>query len=205
MSLWSSTLESYLSQVSADTPVPSCGATASVCANLGLGLLLMALRNAARKYPAAERQELIGAAEGLAPILMAHADNDVRTFQAYIDELSSGSGEHTEQGRLDITLGSLAAARSCYQGLILAEQALPWVLPHMRSDVISAAMIMHASLEALLLNVDSNCSHAGNLDTSADLVQTRVHLQREADAVLRGLRRDHQAQMHGEPVSGKKK
>ena len=185
MSLWSSTLESWLEQISADTPVPSCGATVSVCANMGLGLLLMALRNAQRKQPAAPRQELIVSCEQLTAVLAAHADNDVRTFQAYIDELSEKAGVHTQERILEITLASLAAARSCYEGLCLAERAMPWVVTHMRSDVVSAALIMHASLCALLLNVDADCAQLEQEQHVPDPTAARSLLQREGENVLR--------------------
>ncbi|MCI8211393.1 hypothetical protein AUC61_17840 [Pseudomonas sp. S25] len=188
MSLWSTTLESWLEQVSADTPVPSCGATVSVCANLGLGLLLMALRNAQRKHPAPERMELIGSCERLTALLAAHADNDMRTFQAYIDELSEKGGVHTQELTLGITLASLAAARSCHEGLCLAEQALPWVMKHMRSDVTSAALIVHASLCALLLNVDADRAGLEQHDDVPDPIATRLLLQQEADQALRRIK-----------------
>lgn len=185
MSLLSSTLGSLLEQVCADTPVPSCGATASICANLGLGLLLMALRNAERKEPAAQRRDLIASCEQLTAVLAAHADNDVRTFQAYIDELSENGGVHTQKRSLEITLASLAAARSCYEGLCLAQRAVPWVVAYMRNDVVSASLIMHASLSALLLNVDADCARLAPTEGLPDPAQTRISLQREAEDVLR--------------------
>lgn len=189
MSLWTSTLESYLDQVAADTPVPSSGATTAVCANLGLGLLLMALHNTARKEPGSDIQRLIKTVEELKEVLKAHADNDVRTFRAYIDETPERGG-HTKQRALDITLGSLAAARSCYEGLCLAERAMGLVHTHVRTDVISAALIMHASLCAMLLNVDSDCSQVESLGDSPVSKATRSALQSEADMTLQRLRRN---------------
>lgn len=188
MSVWSLTLESFRNQVSAHSPVPSCGATACVCASFGLALILLAMRNTAAKKPNAALAALIESAEALTPVLSAHADNDVRTFDAYIDETSHGGATHSEQRTLDITLGALAAARSAFECLLLAEQALEHVAPHLRGDVVAGALIAHASLSALLLNVDADASHLESEGIASTIWPSRKALQDEADTALERIR-----------------
>ena len=188
MSVWSITLEAFRNQVSANTPVPSCGAAACVCANFGLALIIMAVRNTAAKKRSAAVDVLIESAEALEPVLSAQADNDVRTFDAYIDETAHGVATHSEQRTLDITLGALAAARSGFKCLMLAEQALEHVAPHLRGDVVAGALIVHASLSALLLNVDSDASHLESEGITSTIWPSRKALQEEADSALQRIR-----------------
>ncbi|MBA1200355.1 hypothetical protein G7009_00860 [Pseudomonas capeferrum] len=189
MSVWSSTLEAFRNQVAAIAPVPSGGATACVCASLGLALLLMALRNANEKEPLAEREKTIIEIEGLAPVLAEQADNDVRTFEAYVNEVSGDSNGHSSKTIMDVTLAAITGARSCCTGLEMAERGLSQVLPYMRSDVVAAALIMHASLCALLINAKQDAEQLDSPQDQAELGQVIAQLQTQADQLLKRIGR----------------
>lgn len=184
MSIWSSSLESFRDKIAADTSVPSCGATSCVCASFGLALLLMALRKSAACNLEDERKKTIYEVEQLMDVMKAHADNDVRTFSAFIKEPVVDSQGHSQQRILEITLGALAAARCCLQGIELAETGLPCVKPFLHCDVVAAVLTMHASLSAILLNVDSDVEQLEPSARRTDLVHSRSDLQRKADEAL---------------------
>lgn len=184
MSIWSLSLESFRDGIAADPPVPSCGATACVCASFGLALLLMALRKSAGLDPNGEIRKLIFEAEQLMAAMKAHADNDVRTFRAYIEEPEAEANGHSHQLTLEVTLGALAAARCCVEGIELAELSLHGVKPVLQCDVIAAVFFLHASLSALLLNVDADANQLVPSDRKIQLMHDRRELQRLADEVV---------------------
>ncbi|MBD1553257.1 cyclodeaminase/cyclohydrolase family protein [Pseudomonas typographi] len=170
MSVWSCTLAAFRGQVAANVPVPSCGATACVCAALGLALLLMALRNAQHKAPDADRQHLIEAAERLLPAPPSHAATDGR------------------QNALNVTLGALAGACSCLEGLEPVEGSLPWVAAPLQSELVAAALILHAGLSAMLLNVAADAGELDAAQEALDPQQVASQLQTAADEGLRRIR-----------------
>lgn len=190
MSLWTSTLEAFRNQVAANVPVPSGGATACVCASLGLALLLMALRNTHEKEPSPERQATLAEIEALARVMAEHADNDVRTFQAYVSEVADGSSDHSLKATLEVALAAIAGARSCLAGLEMAERGMSQVLSYLRSDVIAAALIMHASLSALLINAKQDAGQLDEPGNRAELNRVIVQLQSRADQLLSTVRPD---------------
>ncbi|EJN34699.1 methenyl tetrahydrofolate cyclohydrolase [Pseudomonas sp. GM78] len=184
MSIWLTSLESFRNRIAADTPVPSCGATSCVCASFGLALLLMALRKSDTRHLEDQREKNIHEVEQLMDVMKAHADNDVRAFSAYIEEPLSDAQGHSQQRTLEVTLGALAAARGCLQGIELAQCGLPCVKPSLQCDVVAAVLILHASLSALLLNVDSDVDQIVPSARRAELAQDRRDLQQKADEAL---------------------
>jgi hypothetical protein len=84
----------------------------------------MAIHKSYDQEQADSEPDLSIRAEQLLNLMKAHADNDVRTFGAFIEEAAPGSSLHSRQHTLDITLGSLAAARSCFEGIALAHSAV---------------------------------------------------------------------------------
>lgn len=189
MSLWSVSLGEFREQVASNAPVPGCGAVTCVSAGLGLALVLKALRNAQGKKPDKARGAVIEEAERLSPVIAAHADADVRSFGAYIDELVCECEGPAEQRTLDVTLGSLAAARSCLAGMHLADEAKPLVSAFMRADIMAGALLLHASLMSLLVNVaidgKGECSSAGEGEDPYLAIQA---LQAAADKLMSRIR-----------------
>lgn len=189
MSLWSYTLDSFCEQIASPAPVPSGGATACVCASFALALLQMAIRKSCDQEHADSELDFAASVEELLVVMKAHADNDVRTFGAFIGKSPPGSPGHSRQEALDITLGSLAAARSCFEGILLAQAAAPSVKKTLQCDVVSSAWMMHASLSALLINVDADAANLPDSNQKQDAMRTRADLQSQADQALGHLRR----------------
>ncbi|VEF10821.1 methenyltetrahydrofolate cyclohydrolase [Pseudomonas fluorescens] len=189
MSVWSCTLDSFCEQVASPAPVPSCGATACVTAGLALALLQMAIRKSCDQELGNNALGIAAEVEQLLGVMKAHADNDMRTFGAFIENGATGSSRHSRQHALDITLGSLAAARSCYEGIALAQSAIAKVKKALHCDVVSSALMMYASLSALLINVDTDAANLTPSTHTEELTRTRAELQSQADELLARLRR----------------
>jgi formiminotetrahydrofolate cyclodeaminase len=189
MSVWSCTLNSFCDQVASSAPVPSCGATACVCASLALALLQMAIRKSYDQEKTDSELDLdIIKGQQLLNEMKAHADNDMRTFGAFIENAATESSRHSRQHALDITLGSLAAARSCHEGIVLAQSAFSNVKRALQCDVVSSALMMHASLSALLINVDMDAANLPASIQTIELMRARADLQSQADELLARLR-----------------
>jgi formiminotetrahydrofolate cyclodeaminase len=149
----------------------------------------MAIHKSYDQEQADSEPDLSIRAEQLLNLMKAHADNDVRTFGAFIEEAAPVSSLHSRQHTLDITLGSLAAARSCFEGIALAHSAVSSVKKALRCDVVSSAVMMHASLTALLINVDTDAANLARYSRTEELIRTRADLQSQADELLARLRR----------------
>jgi formiminotetrahydrofolate cyclodeaminase len=144
----------------------------------------MALRKSVACNLQDEQQKTLHEVEQLMPVMKAHADNDVRMFSAFIKEPQVDSQGHSQQRTLEVTLGALAAARCCLQGIELAQRGLPCVKPLLQCDVVAAVLIMHASLSALLLNVDSDNDQLVPSVRRTEVVNSRRDLQQKADEAL---------------------
>jgi formiminotetrahydrofolate cyclodeaminase len=144
----------------------------------------MALRKSDTHHLEDERNKTIHAVEQLMDVIQAHADNDVRAFSAYIEEPLAQAQGHSQQRTLDVTLGALAAARGCLQGIELAQRGLPCVKSTLQCDLVAAVLIMHASLSALLLNVDSDVDQIVPSARRTELAHDRCDLQQKADEAL---------------------
>ncbi|WP_159811730.1 cyclodeaminase/cyclohydrolase family protein [Pseudomonas sp. 18058] len=188
MSLWSCTLDSFCEQVASVAAVPSCGATACVTASLALALLQMAIRKSCDQEVGNTALGIAAEVERLLDVMKAHADNDMRTFGAFTENAAAGSSRPSRQYALDITLGSLAAARSCYEGIALAQSAISKVKRTLQCDVVSSALMMHASLSALLINVETDAANFTPSTHTEELTRTRAELQSQADELLARLR-----------------
>lgn len=188
MSIWSTTMEAFCEQVASSAPVPSCGAAACASAGFSLALLLMALRKSAGGEQDPELAGRIAETEALLAVIKAHADNDMKTFGAFIEDSASSNSGHDPQLSLDVTLGSLAAARSCLKGIELAAAAMPRVKKTLKCDVTSCALMLHGSLSALLINVDADAGNLSGSRQGARVMGDRAEIQRAADDLLASLR-----------------
>lgn len=113
--------------------------------------------------------------------MAAEADNDIRIFNAYMQEPAGG---HSRQRTLDITLGSLAAARCCLDGMQFADRALSFAKPHVRGDVLASALLLHAGLQALLLNVDADAGTSGLSGEHPHIASARLQIDQVAGGIL---------------------
>jgi formiminotetrahydrofolate cyclodeaminase len=126
--------------------------------------------------------------QALLEVVKAHADNDMKTFGAFIEDSAASASGHDPQLSLDVTLGSMAAARSCLQGIELAAAATPCVKKSLRCDVLSCALMLHACLSALLINVEADAGNLSCPDQAISVMRDRVRIQRAADKLLAVLR-----------------
>lgn len=189
-SLWSQSLTQFRDAVAEPSPTPSCGAAAVVSANLGLALVLMALRTSQAKQPRAERGALIPQVETLLHRLADYADADVLAFADYIDAL--GHDQTLEPNRQRAarrtSAVSLDAARCCDEALALAQQARPLTASTLGSDIEAGALLLHSGLSALLINLDVDLRELVDDDERRRLSEARQRLQDVADQRLAQIR-----------------
>jgi formiminotetrahydrofolate cyclodeaminase len=188
MSIWSDTMEAFCEQVASSAPVPSCGAAACASASFSLALLLMALRKSVGGEQDRRLTSLTAETQALLAVIKAHADNDMKTFAAFIENSTASASGHDPQLSLDVTLGSLAAARSCLQGIELAAAAMPCVKKSLKCDVTSCALMLHGSLSALLINVEADAGNLSCPEQARSVMGDRARIQSAADSLLAVLR-----------------
>lgn len=190
--LWQHGLISFREAV-AHEPMPGCGATAVVSADLGLALVLKGLHLSQRHEHDAVRATLIEAGEELKRRLAPLADEDVAAFEAFMAALTMSHEAPKEQSARKSAIQRAASeavdvplrtARLCQAALTLCERAKPYIEQQFTSDTVAGARLLHAALHAVLLNVEANL---GALGSDAERDQARLAhdtLQHDADASL---------------------
>jgi formiminotetrahydrofolate cyclodeaminase len=71
---------------------------------------------------------------------------------------------------------------------VLAQSAVSNVKRALQCDVVSSALMMHASLSALLINVDMDAANLPASSQTTELMRARADLQSQADELLARLR-----------------
>lgn len=153
--VWAWPLARFRDALAGLEPVPSCGATAAVCGDLGLALVAMALGKSHERQGTSQTRALLDDARRRLPQLAAHADQDMRAFGRFIRALphTSAQSPDRQQAVRRMTEGACQAAEDAQQALELAVAALPHVAAGLQCDVRAGGLILHASVQALLLNV----------------------------------------------------
>lgn len=154
-SVWAWPLAEFRDALAGQAPVPSCGATAAVCGNLGLALVTMALGKSQSRHPSPQLAGLLNQAQALMPRLGAHADADMRAFGRFIDDLPRTEPDDAQR-QADVTRmteGARRAAEDAQQALELAVAAAPLAAEGLRCDVLAGGQMIYASVQALLLNL----------------------------------------------------
>jgi len=170
--LWTATLDEFLSATASAAPTPGGGSVAAVASAMGLGLILMALNVTAKKkqYPQ-EISRLISGGEELLSSLKAHADKDVEIFQRYSGALKlpkSTAAEATsrsmalEAAAVVATEAPLAAAATALLGMRLALAASDDVVPSIISDVACGAYTIGGGIQGMLMTVRANIPNIHN-------------------------------------------
>ncbi len=188
--LWSQSLTRFRDAVAAPSPTPSCGAAAVVSANLGLALVLMALRTSQAKQPQAGGAALIAQGESLLHRLADYADADVLAFADYIEALKHDQSQAPNRQRAArrTSAVSLRAARCCARALALARQARPHTAGALTSDIEAGALLLHAGLSALLINLEVDLGELVDDSERQRLHAARRLVQHEADQSLAQIR-----------------
>jgi len=192
-SVWAWPLGRFRDALAGLEPVPSCGATAAVCGDLGLALVVMALGKSQAREPEAGRDALLTQARALLPVLAAHADGDMREFGRFIEDLPHTEPDDTQRQRDIAVLVNRAqrAAEDAQQALDLAVAALPQAVPSLRCDIRAGGLILHASVHALLLNLAEDLALLKDRHSAEHHEAQRAALEQRADAAARALRDDY--------------
>ncbi|WP_462381674.1 cyclodeaminase/cyclohydrolase family protein [Pseudomonas sp. Marseille-QA0892] len=188
-SLWQLSLSDFRDQVASKQPTPSCGAAAAVSASFGLALIQMAIRLGTH-VERGEAQELLRQSEPLQRQLMSSADEDARAFGGFIE---ADSEEARQQAARDSIAVPLATAHACRSALRLAEHAKPLVKQSVRPDVVAGALMLHAAMDAVLLNVEVNLALIPDQAERDDLAASRDRLRTEANQIWLSLQRTEPA------------
>jgi len=166
--LWTQSLQDFLSATASAQPTPGGGSVAGVTAACGLGLVVMALEISGKRKDVAQPAQinalLVESRQVMAQIAGA-ADADIAAFRAYMaalklpkdtDDQKRQRAESLQAAVIRATESPLQAARFMVAALHLATRALPLTHPHVLSDVGAGAGILEGALKAVLLNVDIN-------------------------------------------------
>lgn len=189
-SVWAWPLARFRDALAGLEPVPSCGATAAVCGDLGLALIVMALGKSQAREAHPGRQVLLVEARRLLPVLAAHADGDMRDFGRFIEDLPHTEPEDAQRQQ-DIAVlvkRTHQAAEDVHKALDLAVAALPLTATGLRCDIRAGGLMLHASVHALLLNLAEDAALLQDHGTAQHFEARRKALEQRADAAARTLR-----------------
>lgn len=188
-SVWTWPLGQFRDALAGHAPVPSCGATAAVCGTLGLALLTMALSKSQAREPHHDRAALLAQAQGLLPRLAAHADSDMRAFGRFIADLPRTEPEDAlrQADVARMTEGARQAAQDGLLALELAVAALPTTEAGLRCDVLAGGRLIHASVQALLLNVGEDLPLLSDQAAAKAFENARDAIAQRAEAALQAL------------------
>ncbi|WP_225774274.1 cyclodeaminase/cyclohydrolase family protein [Pseudomonas sp. Marseille-Q5115] len=189
-SVWAWPLARFRDALAGLEPVPSCGATAAVCGNLGLALIVMALGKSQAREAHPARETLLAEARALLPVLAAHADGDMRDFGRFIEDLPHTEPEDAQRQRDLAVLVNRThqAAQDAQRALELAVTALPLATPSLRCDVRAGGLMLHASVHALLLNLAEDAPLLQDPGRTDQYEAQRAAIGNRADIAARALR-----------------
>lgn len=184
--IWNMTLAQFRDAV-ARRALPGCGAAAASVGVTGLALLLRGLRLNREQSAAVPR--LIDSAEQLAQTLGAHADDDIRAFEAYMAAQDSPEAAVDRQVVERINQVPLAIAQVCLDGLVLARAAQVYIHGMPAGDISAGTRMLYTALGSVLISVDVNSEHIDDKDLRRELRQQRHQLLAAAHREMRAFER----------------
>jgi len=167
-SLWSWTLADFRDRTAAGSPTPGGGAVASVCATLGVGLMVLGLEVTLRgAAPEAvdSLSSLLRSSRELLDRQSAYADRDLVVFDEYMrartlpqgsDAEKTARRERLQRALVVATEVPLAAGRDIVSAIGLSRQVVEICKPHVFGDVAAGTDLLAGSLTAVLRSVDAN-------------------------------------------------
>ena len=196
-SLWELSTAQLRDQVASLKPTPGGGSVSIITATLGLALVHKGINVSLKKSASdpTRHQRLVGLSAKLTSLthtLSAFADADSAAFASY---MQAHSLPHTtdietaarkaamQAGLLSSTEIPLESAATMVQALAFAEEVIRLTDRHVISDVFAGAILLHASIKAVLLNVDENLSGIADMEKRELLKARRIEL--ESAAALR--------------------
>jgi formiminotetrahydrofolate cyclodeaminase len=190
-SLWNLTAEDIRSGVASISPTPGGGSVSVITAILGLALvhkgtsvsLKKSAANAARHESLVDlRMKLASTMESLSRF----ADEDASAFQSYVQARSipnTSEGESAarrtsmNEALLRATQIPIESAAEMARGLNLAETAMALADAHVLTDIFAGALLLHASIKAVLLNLDANLPGIEDEELRETMKQRRIELE----------------------------
>jgi methenyltetrahydrofolate cyclohydrolase len=169
-SLWTLTAAQLRDQVASTDPTPGGGSVSMITAALGAASIQKAVTVSLKKSAVdlVRHQSLLDLSyhvSALMASLSELADADSFAFQRYLRACAlprTTENEKTlrraarEKGLVRATEVPLEAAAEMARGLEFAETATSLVDFHVRSEVLAGGVLLRASIESVLLNVDAN-------------------------------------------------
>jgi len=193
-SLWSLTTAQLRDHASSVQPTPGGGSVSIITATLGLALVHKGVSVSLKRSASdpARHQKLVGLSRKLAALtdtLSAFADSDSSAFESYMqarllphatDLETTARDTAMQTGLLRSTEVPLESAAAMVQGLSLAEEVVELADGHVLSDILSGSLLLHASVNAVLLSVDANLDDIADAEQREKMRELRVDLECEA-------------------------
>ena len=194
-SIWNIKVEELLEQTASASPTPGGGSVAVVTGGLGLALVAMALEVRLRKMGQNQAlAKLLGQTRARLKNLRQFADQDIEAYQNFVSALSlpKNSDDQKEarsqalaNAALNATNVPLRSAREMLSGLEIASAAAGLVEGAIASDVAAGAILLAASLQAVLLNVDVNLSNLKDEVFKEKALAEKESLLAKAQAIIK--------------------
>jgi methenyltetrahydrofolate cyclohydrolase len=193
-SLWTLTAAQLIDRVASTDPTPGGGSVSIITAVLGAASIQKAVTVSLKKSAVdfARHQSLLDLSyrgSALLASLSELADADSLAFQRYLKGCALPRTTENEEalrrtaredGLVRATEVPLEAAAEMARGLEFAEAAASLVDIHVRSEVLAGRVLLQASIESVLLNVDANLPGISDETTRNALKLRRNELERVA-------------------------
>ena len=156
-SIWKSTLDEFRDQLASRDPVPAGVSVAAVSASLALSLLIKVVEITRRRRDfqgdPAKIEELLASARAESKKLLQYADEDVAVFAEYMASRRTPNEAAALRKAIEVPL---QAARAAASGLKLCADSAAITPTSIAPDLGTAALLLKASVRAILLSVESN-------------------------------------------------
>jgi formiminotetrahydrofolate cyclodeaminase len=173
-SIWKSTLQEFRDQLASRDPVPAGVSTAAVSASLALGLLtkVLEITRTRRDFQGDPQkiEELLVTVRTASNKLSEYANEDVVVYAEYMASRRSPDEAAALRKAIEVPLG---AARAAATGLRLCAAVAGMVPSSIAPDLGTAALLLGASVQAMLLSVTANALHLSDTQ-SQDQVRREV-------------------------------
>jgi formiminotetrahydrofolate cyclodeaminase len=192
-SLWTLTAAQLRDRIASTDPTPGGGSVSIITAVLGAASIQKAVTVSLKKSAVdARHQSLLDLSYRLSALLTSLselADADSLAFQRYLkacalprttDNEKALRRTAREDGLVRATEIPLEAAAEIARGLEFAEAAASLVDIHVRSEVLVGRILLQASIESVLLNVDANLPGISDETTRSALELRRNKLEHVA-------------------------
>lgn len=173
-SLWHVSLLEFRTRVAAGSATPGGGAVAAVTATLAAALMRMTAAITLRHTKDAKLQAFMAAVEVCEEKLAQYADEDVRAFDRYVAARKNNNADPSSEVQECLLVCAkvpLEAAEQVANLQALATEIAASIPAFLASDLATAMHLLHAARQALLANVEINCSDLENNQEKRALLQ----------------------------------